>query len=102
MQGQAVTSADGISLVGEVINSGDFKCVSRTFRKNWLFANANLFYQSKPGTSKSPINTTRIYSLVTPTNAYLIHKNVVLYFPLNALAPFAPSSWSIISKVKTC
>jgi hypothetical protein len=58
MQGQAVTVADSVVVMCEVKTCGGFDYISLKFRSNWLFTNANPFLQSKPGTSKSPLNTT--------------------------------------------
>jgi hypothetical protein len=49
VQGQAVTAADGVSVVGEVKTSGDFNCISLTFRNNWLLANATPFSNQSQG-----------------------------------------------------
>jgi hypothetical protein len=49
VHGQAVTAADGVSVVGEVKTSGDFDCISLTFGNNWLLANANLFSSQSQG-----------------------------------------------------
>jgi hypothetical protein len=47
MQGQAVTVADGVSVVGEIKTGGGFNCISRTFRNNWLWQMRTLFSPKK-------------------------------------------------------
>jgi hypothetical protein len=102
MQGQAVTAADGVSLVGEVKTSGGFDCISLTFRNNWLLAHANPFFPIKAKDVKiTSQNHTQIYAFVTPTNAHVTHRNVVLYWLLNVSALFAPPSGCMTPEVKT-